>query len=182
MLGALIVLAGCSTDIPTPPSASSVPTSPRLPSRPAALPLAGVNPCMLLTAPQRGPLGIDAGHADSGANDTGPFHGPTCTWLAVSPPPDDNYSATAILDHGVELGTQPTRSVAGYTATTTTSTGTDPNFFCGFLIDVADGQSLNVTYSNISQDDPPMNRQLACTKAQRLAEDLITTLRYQQGK
>lgn len=60
--------------------------------------------------------------------------------------------------------------------------GSDPNFFCGLLVDVAPGQALSAAYANNARDYPGMNRQLACDKAQQLATDMLDTLRAQERR
>jgi hypothetical protein len=45
------------------------------------------------------------------------------------------------------------------------------------LVDVAPGQSLSATYSDITEEQTGLTREAACDKAQRLAEAMVTTLR-----
>jgi len=163
---------------PPQPAASAA-----LPPRPVELPLGGVDPCALLTDDQRGKLHLDPGDS-SHENFGGPVQGPVCVWTNTPKTPDNEYSGAAILNHGAEyaLGAEALRTVDGFAATTTTSIGSDPNFYCGLLVDVAPGQALNATYDNPAKDYPGMNRQLACGKAQELAESMLTTLRAQQNR
>jgi hypothetical protein len=114
----------------------------------------------------------------------GSLQGPICTWLGVEARPDNAYTVKLVMNHGAEyaLSTEPTRTVAGFAATTTTSIGTDPNYYCGLLVDVAPGRALSAAYDNDARDYPGMNRKLACDKAQLLAQDLVTNLREQQHR
>jgi len=137
---------------------------------------------MLVTAAERATLGVAAG--TPGTDTTGPLQGKVCTWMSTSMHPDQAYSGAAAIHQGAEfaLGAEPLRTVGGFAATTTISTGSDPNYFCGLLVDVAPGQSLSAVYSNSSEDYPGMNRQVACGKAQQLAAAMLATLRAQQGR
>jgi len=144
----------------------------------------GVDPCSLLTTGQRAKLGVAAGHANPQSTVDATLRGPSCTWLGVAEHPDNGYTGGLVLNHGAEfaLGGEPLRSVDGFAATTITSTGSDPNYFCGVLIDIAPGKALDADYSNDAKDYPRMNRQLACSKALDAAAAMLTTLRAQQNR
>jgi hypothetical protein len=179
-------LAGCGGSAPVPGSVSPGPTSvaPSLSLRPAELRLDGVAPCTLLTAAQRGQLGVSAGQAANGSTSDATVHGAACMWLSLTQHPAEGYTATAVLNQGAEsaLTAEPLRWVDGFAATATTSTGSDPRHFCGLLVDVAPGQALAATYSDITEEQAGQTRQAACDKAQRLAEALVTTLRAKAGQ
>jgi len=181
VVAAVVVLtaAGCGASTST-PSHTPGPAS-ALPPRPATLSLDDVDPCSLLTDTQRAQLQVRRGSPDT--DSSGPFKGRVCTWLDQNDP-NAGYDGTAALHQGAEfaLGGEPVRSVGGFAATTTVSAGTDPNRFCGLLVDVASGQSLAADYSNNGHDYPGMNRELACFKAQQLAEAMLSTLRAQQHR
>jgi hypothetical protein len=132
----------------------------------------------LLNEAQRHELGVNAGMTN-GENYGGPIQGPVCVWTNLPESPENGYTGGAILNHGAEyaLGREPLRFVDGFAATTTGSIGTDPNHYCGMLVDVAPGQALSAAYDNNSKDYPGMNHQLACDKAQQLASDMLSTLR-----
>jgi hypothetical protein len=186
VVAALPGLASCGGATPTSPvplpsaSSSVAPTTSSLPPRPVELRLDGVNPCSLLTDAQRARFGLSPGDLDPGSDPTAELQGPACTW-AGSLHPDNGYVGGTVLNHGAEvaLSAEPLRSVGGFAATTTTSMGSDPNFWCGVLVDVAPGQALTADYANNAHDYPGMNRKLACDKAQALAEAMLTTLRAQ---
>jgi hypothetical protein len=145
--------------------------------------LDSVDPCTLLTDAQRNPLGLNPG-SSTGENFGGPVQGTVCVWTSKASTPDNEYTGGAVLNHGAEyaLGAEPVRTVGGFAATTTTSMGSDPNFYCGLLVDVAPGQALSATYDNPAKDAPGMTRALACDKAQQLATAMLATLRMQQNK
>jgi len=100
-----------------------------------------LDPCTLLTAVQRQQLGVRGGHLDN-ENFGGPLQGPSCYWSNTPASPDNTYTGGPVLNHGADfaLGAEPLHSVDGFAATTTTSTGSDPNFYCGILVDVAPGK------------------------------------------
>ena len=91
----------------------------------------------MLTDAQRAQL--EAGPGTRHTAQSGPLPGKVCTWLGATLHPDQGYDGTAVLTQGAEfaLGGEPLRSVDGFAATSTTSIGSDPNYFCGLLVDVA---------------------------------------------
>ncbi|HEY2099757.1 MAG TPA: DUF3558 domain-containing protein [Pseudonocardia sp.] len=179
---ALLWLTGCgggaAAPSPAPTASSAAPVGPSLPRRPVELRLDGVDPCTLVTAAQRHQLGVNAGTTNS-EDYGGPLKGRMCVWSNLPDSPDNAYTGGAILNHGAEFasGLEPLRMVDGFAATTTGSTGTDPTYYCGMLVDVAPGQALSAAYANDSHNYPGMNHQLACDKAQQLASDMLSTLR-----
>lgn len=181
----LVGVAGCGGAPPAPPSPppAAAPTAPKLPPRPVELWLDGVDPCSLLTDAQRHEFGVYSGKSLPPGNGT-PIQGPGCDWSNFPGHPDNSFGGTAVLNHGAEyaLGREPLRSVDGFAATTTTSTGSDPKYYCVVLVDVAPGQALGADYDNLSKDYPGMNRELACDKAMRLAAAMLATLRAIKDK
>lgn len=179
----MIGLAGCGGAAPgsgsSRPVSSAPVATPALPTRPVELRLDGVNPCSLLTDAQaKQQLDTNGGYfgADEGGS---PVAGDMCLWSNFPRRPDNEWSATTVLHQGAEfaLGKEPPRTVDGFAATSSGSSAADPARYCGMLVDVAPGQSLLVTYDNSRKDDPGLNHQLACDKAQRAAEMMITNLR-----
>jgi hypothetical protein len=136
-----------------------------------------VSPCSLLTATQKHQFNIASG--SSVVHTSGPNQGPACLWTTFAFHPDNGWTGGAILNHGVESGPdrEPLRSLDGFAATTSSSPGSDPNYYCGVMVDVARGQALHATYSNESHDVPGMNRKMACDNAMRLASAMLATLR-----
>lgn len=108
-----------------------------------------------------------------------------CLWSNYPAHPDNGLTGSAVLNHGAEYGLgyhEPLRSIDGFAATTTTSRGSDPNYFCAVLVDVAPGQALAASYTNNRRDYPGMNRKLACDKAMKLAAAMLATLRAIKDK
>lgn len=180
LVGALLLAGavGCGGHVPpraVPPPLA--PARPALPPRPVELRLDSVNPCSLLTDEQKRQFNIAS--SSLVANDSGPVQGPVCAWLTLTNQPDHHWTRGAILNHGAEYGpgAEPLRFVDGFAATTTTSTGSDPNFYCAVKVDVAPGQALGANYGNESHDVPGMNRETACDNAMRLASAMLATLR-----
>lgn len=181
---ALVGVAGCGGAPSAPPSPPvAAPTRPKLPPRPVELRLDGVDPCSLLTDAQLREFGVYRASSDQSEPDS-PIQGPGCLWSNFPAKPDNGYSGSAVLNHGAEyaLGREPLRSIDGFAATTTTSTGSDPNYYCAVMVDVAPGQALGADYDNLSKDYPGMNRKLACDKAMKLAAAMLTTLRAIKDK
>jgi uncharacterized protein DUF3558 len=180
-LAGVLVLAGVTgCGAPAPPSAApppATPAHPALPPRPAELRLDGVDACTLLTDDQKRQFNIASG--SSVVNDSGPRHGSICLWTTYAFHPDNHWTGGTDLNLGADyaLGLEPLRSVDGFAATTTTSLGSDPNYYCAVLVDVAPGQALGADYSNESHDVPGMNRKVACDNAMRLASAMLATLR-----
>jgi hypothetical protein len=102
-----------------------------------------------------------------------------CVWPSLADTPDNGWTGGEILNHGAEyaLGREPLRTVGGFAATTTGSTGANPAYYCLMLVDVAPGQALAAAYDNNSHDYPGMSHPLACDKAGQLAAAMLTTLR-----
>lgn len=178
LVGALMMAgaAGCGSPAP-PPATPPPPARPALPPRPIELRLDDVNPCSLLTNDQKRQFNIASGSPV--VQSSGPNQGPSCLWRAFGFHPDNGWTSGAVLNHGADqaLGAERPRSVDGFAATTTTAPGSDPDYFCGVMVDVAPGQALHATYSNESHDVPGMNRKMACDNAMRLAGAMLSTLR-----
>ena len=177
-----LALSACTSPTATPTAAPPSPpasSAPSLPPRPVELRLDGIDPCTLLTAAQRSTLGIGPGQASPTSPSDSTVQGAACLWLTVEQHPAEGYTATAVLNQGAEvaLSAEPLRSVDGFAATTTASIGSDPRHFCGLLVDVAPGQALSATYSDVTQGQAGLTRQTACDNAQRLAEAMLNTLR-----
>jgi hypothetical protein len=181
--------AGCSgPSAPSPPAtqpptaAPPSPSTPALPPRPLELRLDTVNPCTLLTDPQRTALGVSAGIGDTDTDDLG---SPGCLWNNATPPPDDSWIAKTITKRGTEyaLGSVTATKVVdvgGFPAVQTATAYGDPAHECLLFIDTAQGQSLQVEYLNQRGDHPGISHETACQLATTAATDMITTLRSGQ--
>jgi hypothetical protein len=132
---------------------------------------------VLLTDAQRAKLGVNPGDLDSSGAGAWVHRASYCGWSNGLKHPSDEYTGGLADNVGAEysLGLEPLRSVQGFAATTAGSTGTDPRWYCGIMVDVAPGKALYATYDNFDKDNPAMNHVLACDKAQQLADAMLTT-------
>ena len=186
-LGALLFLgiAGCAgSQVAPPDSASSAPVAPAhsaLGPRPLVLKLDGVDPCSLLSNPQRLQLDTDQG-SPGGPTVDGSSRGATCVWSSTRSA--ERWTGATILDHGAENagGKGQVRGVNRFSAVVTSPTGTDPRSSCLMLVDVAPGQSLAAAYQNDTPDAPGMSHQVACGRAQHLATNLLASLWAQKHR
>ncbi|MDQ2708884.1 MAG: DUF3558 domain-containing protein [Actinomycetota bacterium] len=177
-------MAGCGSPAPAPAPASAPSTSPAgptLPPRPMTLQIEGIDPCSLLSAAQRRTLGVDQGDLRSGG---GLITGLGCVWRNILKRPENLWAGSLLTSPGAEfaLGKDPMRFVQGFATTSTTSIGTDPRWYCTMFVDIGPGQSLKADYNNDSKDIPGMNHDLACAKAQQLAEYMLTALKARQPR
>jgi hypothetical protein len=138
----------------------------------------------MLTPAQLKQLNVSTGSTDQGAYQVGFNIGPSCGWPGVALRPSITYGVILVLNRGAAAaqGTEPPRDVGGFAGVLTAAPGSDPNYHCGVMVDVAPDQSLMAGFDNPARDFPGMNRQLACDKAQQLAEMLLANLRARLGK
>jgi hypothetical protein len=146
------------------------------------LTIEGIDPCSLLTESQRTQLGVRGQGTPDSRSPTAEVQGPFCGWSNLPQHPSSDYAGGFVTNRGAEfaLGLEPLRSVQGFGATTTTSLGTDPRWYCAMFVDIAPGAALSASYDNGPRDYPGMNHGLACDKAQQLADAMLTTLRSRQ--
>ncbi|MGI8815551.1 MAG: DUF3558 family protein [Pseudonocardia sp.] len=185
LLGVVVVLtvSGCGSPAPVlvpvaPPPASA---GPKLPPRPMTLKIEGIGPCSLVSADQRRTLGVEQGDLRPGG---GLITGLSCAWSTTQTRPRSAIAGSLLTSPGAEfaLGKDPMRFVQGFATTSTTSIGTDPRWYCTMFVDIGPGQSLKTDYDNSTQDIPGMNHDLACAKAQQLAEYMLTALKARQPR
>jgi hypothetical protein len=161
------------------------PPIPTLPPRPVELRIDSItDPCALLNAAQLTQLNVTEGSTDQGAYQSGFNTGPSCGWPGVALRPSITYGVMLVLNRGAAAaqGTEPTRDVGGFAGVLTAAPGSDPSYHCGVMIDVAPDQTLMAGFDNPTKDFPGMNRQLACDRAQQLADMLLTNLRTRLGR
>lgn len=188
-LGALLFfgIAGCAgSQVAPPDSASTAPVAPAhstLGPRPLVLKLDGVDPCSLLTNPQRLQLDAEQGSAEGPTVD-GSSRGSTCVWSGTNTRAAERWTGATILDHGAEAasGKGQVRGVNRFSAVVTSPNGTDPRSSCLVLVDVAPGQALAAAYQNDTPDAPGMSHQVACGRAQHLATTLLASLWAQKHR
>ena len=180
----VLAVAGCGGPAPAPapvPPPTSAPAATGLPPRPMTLSIEGVDPCSLVTDAQLATL--RPGLVSTGAVQADGFvHGMSCSWEEYLRGPDETWGVVLATSPGAEfaLGKDPMRLVQGFAATSTTAMGTDPRWYCTMFVDIAPGQSLKTDYENARRDFPGMNHELACAKAQKLAEYMLTALKARQ--
>jgi Protein of unknown function (DUF3558) len=184
----LLTVAGCAlpplpipaAGPPPPTTESAAPTSSPFPPRPAELRLDGVDPCQLLTQTQQSALNIQ--EDTSGQNNDG-LGSLDCVWntpVGIHPAPSDTWVARTVLKQGAAgaLGNQVQDQIVqidGYSAVQTYAPGFDLNNDCVLVIDVAQGQSLQVRYDSYGTY-PGMKRQLACQLDRKAATLMMQNL------
>lgn len=179
-------LAGCAgghsreaeSSAPEAPT-SAAPAASRLPPRPEALRLAGVDPCALLSPAQTTALSVEAGVPGSNHDELGSAD---CSWASTRGSSGTDLLARAIVKRGADYaldsvtGTQVVQ-VGGFSAVQTSSDFQNPQFHCILVVDVAQGQSLWVQAANVLENQPGMNHQVACQIADKAAESMVANLR-----
>lgn len=187
-LGAAVLvlgLAGCGTgESQTAPNSTTVPTAPPpstspFPPRPAELKLDGIDPCALLTAAQQGQLGVERVGQDNNSDELGSA---ACLWGNNGGEPDNRWLARLIVKRGADyaLGSSTgvqVLQVGGFSAVQTAAPYQDAKTNCVIVVDVAQGQSLGVQYSNIAGDYPGINHDVACQLDRKAAELMVQNLR-----
>ena len=183
MVGLLFGLAGCAAPRVAPPPASSeaapTPRQSPFPSRPAELPMNGVDPCSLLTEPQLRRLGIEI--PGTRADDTDELGSVACAW-SNGGKPDNIWTARLVTRRAAEAALANSAAarvtaVASYGAVETASPDEPAEYNCVLVIDVAQGQSLNVKYNNFRGDYPGITHEIACALDRQAAEMIIGNLR-----
>jgi hypothetical protein len=169
-----LTLAGVLAACATPPAAPA----PSLPSRPATLRVDHVNPCRLLTQDQRENLGMAAGQLYENDAATGAR---ACSFDSATGDHDDaslfigvraKQSASAGLPN-----THPTQiTINGYGALQISPPMTGSSVDCALVIDVADGQSLQVEYQA-----PTGDQDATCGQVRKVASMAVTNLATQAG-
>ncbi|TQM82198.1 uncharacterized protein DUF3558 [Saccharothrix saharensis] len=186
LLAALALLAGCSqsTDgsanpggaTPTTTTAADGPTSTKPTAtseerakRPKTINIGDVDPCTLLTGPQRSEFGLDRPPQQGGAPDK-----ESCTMSRE----DRKYfvalvtdSTAGIDDYAKSKGKVTKLEVGGFPALLVEST-TDLGVTCSVPVDVSDGQVVDVRASSVGETDMPA----LCQIVQPVAAAVVTTL------
>jgi uncharacterized protein DUF3558 len=182
----VVVVAGCAgtpvTGTPSPaPSTAAPGAGParvELPPRPRELPLDGVDPCALLTEEQRAELGLD-GRVRPGTSDAPLFTGPDCTIVGYEPR-GVGVSLTLATRHGLDELIAPgsvrdeltATDVVGFPAVVARPKQVE---FCSVDVDLAEGQFLDVQFSDAARN-PPIPQDQLCRDAVEIAEAAVTTL------
>jgi hypothetical protein len=154
-----------------------------LPPRPKELKVDGVDPCTLLTKSQQQQLGLDAEPLRSNPNDPGQQDAkgnPGCDYGKTGSNPRYSYLITLVPQEGADAWLREKRNVqvrptvvANYGAVTT-QLGTTQRRVCNVVVDVAQGQSLDVQFSSITEN--AFTRDQLCQKAADGAALAVQTL------
>ncbi|HEY1972118.1 MAG TPA: DUF3558 domain-containing protein [Pseudonocardia sp.] len=182
----VLSLGGCGSRSAPPrpegPIEPARPTASPLPPRPATLRLDSVDPCALLTPAQVARLSLLDGIPSARPD------GRDCVWGRNPPHPDNAWRAQVILTHGADYyrgsvtGAQ-LREISGYTAVATNSTlALNRDHQCLLYVDVAPGQSLEVSYHNLDGDYPGINHEVACQLAGQVAGLMLANLKARAAK
>lgn len=191
-MGAMLLLtvAGCTSVAQgTATAAARVSTGPgyqaptngsagiSLPPRPTDVPLAGINPCSLLTRAQQATLGVDAGVTGLPAQLAD--NSPTCNFRFADNTPGAEYNVAVDTTEGIQLYLDPTVaanvrqvSVAGFPALDITLKPPDLLQGCTTAVSVADGQMFMVDLGA-----PPRGTTTAgsCASTERVAGAVLAT-------
>jgi hypothetical protein len=185
LVGVVLLVTGCTavdgSATPAGATTSVAPLGIELPPRPRDVPIAGVEPCSLLTEEQRAELGLD-GLAVSDSGPVGLYGGaevPLCT-ISGWEPRAIAVGLTIVTTAGVELFTsgelaaevRPVQ-VRGFPAVVAVPTRFTE--FCTVIVDVAPGQLLDVQFADGGRL-PPIPQPELCRGAQGVAEAAMATL------
>ena len=173
---AALGIGGCGghTPVAVTPGPSSTPGVSPLPPRPTTLRMDGVDPCALLSAPERSKLGVRELGSTTDANGTG------CVWDNSPRRPDDSWTAGGVKRTAAEalrLGAAPFGLIGGFAAVKSASGLADPTFSCIVVLDTAPDQGLSVYYENTHKGAPGMSHEVACQRAATAAEMMVANLR-----
>lgn len=168
------MVGGTPSAAPPPATPSTPPVE--LPPRPRAVPLDGLDPCRALTPQQQTELGVNREPRQFEGGNRGEAQ---CEFEHIYSEPYYRYIVGLVLTEGADAWLTTRRtvelrtlSVAGFGAVETRTLGED-DFDCMLSVDVADGQSLDVSF--VSSDDRFTDDDL-CDRALVGAEAVLATL------
>lgn len=188
MMTVLAGLAACTSQQPgsatTAPGASSGYQVPgngagniTLPRRPSDVSLTGIDPCSLLTAPQRARLGVDAGVTGPPAQLAN--NSPTCDYRFADNTPGAEYNVAVDTTDGIQLYLDPSLaddirqvSVSGFPALDVTLKPPDLLQGCTTAVSVASGQMFMV---NLGQPARGTTTAESCAKTEQVAGAVLAT-------
>lgn len=147
------------------------------------LPLAGINPCDLLTLPQTKQLAVGP-PAPAATNDG--LGSRDCAWNTGWRKRGASWLARVMEHRGAEYYlSRDTEAeqipVDGFTAVATSSGVDNPEQHCLLYLDVAAGQSLAVAYDNLTGDKPGIDHRAACQNAVKAAHLMLGNLKRLKG-
>jgi hypothetical protein len=172
-----VLMAGCTTVMEGSPSA---PSGVLLPPRPREVRLDGVDPCSLLTPEQRAELGL-GDDSLRGRSYVELFQGDvsTCT-ISGFKPQRVALSTGVVTSVGIErwqagdlAAKVSATTVSGFPALVAMPTRFAD--YCSVEVDVANGQLLDVQFSD-GGAQPPISQNELCSRARWSAEELMSSL------
>lgn len=185
ILGATIMTA-CSNSIsgePGPLTTPSLIMHPQMPPRPREIRIDNLDPCTLFTPEQLRVLSVGTGQKIAADDQVGP----SCRWSHSPDEPVEAYRIARNASKGIEATFGNTRGVtaltiAGFPAVETQSERLQlADTQCIIVIDVAQGQNLQVNY-DYSGDALAMTREIACAKTRLAAEAAMQELIKQRSR
>jgi len=178
LLPVVTLCAACTSAVGGAPFPDS--NVPRLPPRPRALNIEGIDPCGTLTSAQIESLGVSR----YGASTAQGQRGPSCDWDHYPSEPIEHFSVGLNTRGGVELVLgQPqleVTAVAGFGAVQAPALYGTGKQDCVVNVDVAPSQAVQVAYFYNGQT-VPMTHKIACQKARRAAELAMQTILARAG-
>ncbi len=185
----MAVLAGCTATQPGQATATrrapartrrtpAVVVEIALPPRPSDVPLAGMDPCSLLTAAQQAVLGVEAGRPGLPAQLAD--NSPTCNFRFADGTPGAEYNVAVDTTEGVQLYLDPNLaadvrqvSVGDFPALDVTLKAPDLLQGCTTAVSVANGQMFMV---NLGQPPRGTTTAQSCAMTEKVAGAVLTTV------
>lgn len=176
----LLLGAGCAAPV-TPGAASPDPRAQPLPPRPQEIRIDGLDPCTTFTPGQIAALGVSRPEFTPHP----PPRGDNCRWRRSPDEPVEAYASEVVTARGAGFTLGNSRGTAvidvlGYPAVETRGEFADAERTCGILLDVADGQFLQISYS-YNGSSVPMTQEIACGKARAAATLAMGNLLDRRG-
>ncbi|RJQ77803.1 DUF3558 domain-containing protein [Pseudonocardiaceae bacterium YIM PH 21723] len=170
-----VALSACdSGKSDTPTGSTTASTSGKLPARPKEIKIDNLDPCTVLNNDQQKQLLVDAQPSAGGQANK------DCSFHKSSTKPYLSYLVVARANEGVEVWLDGTRDAeakpvdaAGFPAVQVSKSDSS-NLGCEIVVDVAKGQSLSVSFSQITDPQPPVAEQ--CANALKAATFAMQTL------
>lgn len=173
----LLALTGCAVASPADSAAPPAPPQPPPPGRPFELPLQTSSPCEVLSGAQRAQLGFDGQPLPAPNGIAGAER--SCSYR------DSRTKRSARVGLVTSRGLRASQDlpelqtamvgVGGFPAVETYRPGL--NRACSVEVDVAQGQHLDVLYTQYGRSDPPPQREL-CQRGEQVAADAVATLAH----
>jgi hypothetical protein len=143
----------------------------------------GVDPCSLVIPSELTQFGGEPGRPHAQAD--GEFVGPYCTWSTDMTRVDvrNAWLGNLVPAHAAVKslpGAEKVVQVEGFSAIQGTGGLSKEATSCTLIVDIAEGQTLKTDFYH-DRGDQPMNHELACQQASKLAAVMIRNLRNKVG-